>query len=390
MDAVERVFKAIKHEEPDRVPAWESAFTNNTISEHFGVKSARGDFGLSLLKDIPDKITVVNKVLRSKNTMKPGVRKSFKLFHNLGFDIGTCISSNFPRIVLEDAKGFVDEYGRIMKFDYYEKDGTVILGYYGGYFKNFEDYESWEPMDPNLKARQVGYLAAKEVQEEMNNEVLATPAIGSIMECAWEGFGLETFSRIMARPIQAKKIFDDYGKFTLETVKILAEKGAPLIILWDDYGYKNGLFMNPRNYRNYVFPWLKQICHSAHKRNSHILLHSDGDLTEIFEDIVKCGVDVLNPIESTTANPDYDIFKLNKKYGDQMTFCGNLSPQMLSTGEISDIESYAKRLIRELAPGGGYIFSSGHSINPAVTLDRFLAMQNIKKKYGNYPINVPD
>jgi uroporphyrinogen decarboxylase len=63
---------------------------------------------------------------------------------------------------------------------------------------------------------------------------------------------------------------------------------------------------------------------------------------------------------------------------------------MLATGEISEIEAYAKRLIRELAPGGGYIFSSGHSINPAVTLDRFLAMLNIKKKYGNYPINVPN
>ena len=59
---------------------------------------------------------------------------------------------------------------------------------------------------------------------------------------------------------------------------------------------------------------------------------------------------------------------------------------MLATGEISEIESYAKRLIRELAPGGGYIYSSGHSINPAVTVDRWLAMVNIKEKYGAYPI----
>ena len=111
---------------------------------------------------------------------------------------------------------------------------------------------------------------------------------------------------------------------------------------------------------------------------------------EIFEDIINCGVDVLNPIESTTSNPDYDIFKLNEKYGDKITFCGNLSPIMLAIGEISEIETYAKRLIRELAPGGGYIFSSGHSINPAVTVDRFEAMQNIKRKYGTYPIDVSD
>ena len=113
-----------------------------------------------------------------------------------------------------------------------------------------------------------------------------------------------------------------------------------------------------------------------------------GDLTEIFDDIINCGVDAINPIEPTTANPDYDIFKLNEKYGDKITFAGNLSPTMLATGEISEIEEYAKKLIRELAPGGGYIFSSGHSINPAVTVDRFEAMHNIRKKFENYPINV--
>jgi uroporphyrinogen decarboxylase len=63
---------------------------------------------------------------------------------------------------------------------------------------------------------------------------------------------------------------------------------------------------------------------------------------------------------------------------------------LLAMGEISEIETYAKRLIRELAPNGGYIFGSGHSINPAVTIDRFESMQNIRRKYGNYPINVPN
>ena len=167
MDAVTRVLKAINHEEPDRVPAWESAFVNNTISQYYGIEEGRGDFGISLLKNVPDKMAVVNQIIKSKRSMKPGFKRYFQLFRNIGYDIGTCVSTNFPRIVLEDAKGFVDEYGRIMKFEKYEKDGTVILGYRGGYFKSFDDYESWERMDPNFKARLVGYLAGKEIQEEM-------------------------------------------------------------------------------------------------------------------------------------------------------------------------------------------------------------------------------
>jgi uroporphyrinogen decarboxylase len=163
-----------------------------------------------------------------------------------------------------------------------------------------------------------------------------------------------------------------------------------MVLLWDDYGFKNGLFMRPELYRKYIFPWIKRICDAAHKRDCKIMLHSDGDLYEIFEDIINCGVDVINPVESTTANPNYDIFKLNEKYGDKITFSGNLSPTKLALAEISEIEGDAKRLIKELAPGGGYIFGSGHSINPSVTIDRFEAMYNIKRKYGNYPINIPD
>ena len=359
MDAVERVLTAINHEEPDRVPAFESAFTNNTIIEHYGIKP--GAFGY---------------------------KDSYKFFHKVGLDLVLSYVALFPKKFLGQ-EGYIDEYGRIMKIEPY-KDGTEIMAYHGGYFKSFEDYESWEQPDPNLPMRVAMFQAGRKIQEKMNNEVFSIPATGSLMECTWEGFGIETFSRLMAKPKQAQRVFDDRGKFTLELVKILAEKDAKMVLLWDDYGFKNGLFMSPRNYRKFVFPWLKQVCDAAHKRDCKIMLHSDGDLMEIFEDIINCGVDVLNPVESTTSNPEYDIFKLKEKYGDKITFSGNLSPILLAIGEMSEIELQAKRLIREMAPGGGYIFGSGHSINPSISVERFDAMYDIKRKYGKYPINVPD
>jgi len=360
MDAQERVLKAVDHEEPDRVPTFESAFTNNTIMRHYGFEAGGGR----------------------------GYKNTYQFFKKIGIDLVLSYVSILPRKMFKG--GYIDEYGRIIKYEYY-KDGTMILAYHGGHFKSFDDYENWKSPDPNSSIRIQQFLSGRSVQKEMDNEVFSIPSTGALMEVSWQGFGLEIFSRILGRPKQAKKIFDDRGNFTLELVKILAETDAKIILLWDDYGFKNGIFMSPNNYRKYVFPWLKRICDMAHKHDCKIMLHSDGDLMEIFEDLIKCGIDILNPIEPTTANPEYDIFKLKEKYGDKLTFSGNLSPMMLTLGEIYEIESYAKRLIRELAPGGGYIFGSGHSINPAVTIDRFEAMQNIRKKYGEYPIKkIPD
>jgi len=358
MKAPERILKVVNHEEPDRVPAFESAFTNNTILKHYGMES-----------------------------VGRGYKTIYDFYRKVGIDLVLSYVSLFPRKFFKG--GYVDEYGRIMKSETY-KDGTSLFGYYGGEFKTFEDYESWEQPDPFLDLRVTQFKLGRKNQEELNNEVFSIPATGALMECTWEGFGIETFSRILGRPKNAKKVFDDRGKFTLELIKILADNDAQMILLWDDYGFKNGLFMNPDNYRKYIFPWIKQICDAAHKRDCKIMLHSDGDIHEIFEDIIECGVDVINPIEPMTANREYDIFKLNQKYGDQITFSGNLSPVLLAMGKISEIEVYAKKLIRELAPNGGYIFGSGHSINPAVTVDRFESMQNIRRKYGNYPINVPE
>lgn len=389
MDAPTRVLKAIEHEEPDRVPAFESAFTNNTIMAHYGTEAGGGlASAVRALKYLPFKNRIANWALNNSKFQVKAMTNGYEFLRKVKIDIGLSLVALLHRKIIKG--GVIDEFGRIIKFEEYAPDGTLISAYHGGHLKSFEDYESWERPDPNDSKRLVAFYAGKEVQAQLDNEILSVPANTGMMEVSWEAFGFERFSRILAKPKQAKQVFDDQGKFSLELTKILAENGAEVILLWDDYGFKNGLFMSPRNYRTYVFPWLKRICEAAHKHDSKILLHSDGDLMLIFEDIIDCGVDALNPIEPTTANPDYDIFRLKESYGDKITFVGNINPVMLATGTIQEIEEYSKKLLREVAPGGGYIFSSGHSINPAITLDRWEAVMRIREKYSSYPIDVPN
>ena len=386
MDAPTRVMKAFNHEEPDRVPAFENAIDSNTIKKYFKVKMG-GETAVKALQYIPFRSRLLRWIMGKRDFLAKSMTKTYQFYRSMKLDIGLSLTSILPKKVMKG--GYIDEYGRIMKFEKYKGDGTYILGYHGGVFKNFEDYESWEPLDANEERRINGFLAGRDAQKELNNEIFSIPTVGALMECSWEGFGLESFSRLLVHHKQVKRVFDDRGKFTLEMVKILAENDAQVVLLFDDYGFKNGLFMSPRNFRTYIFPWLKQICNAAHKHDCKIWLHSCGDILDIFEDLVNLGIDAFHPIEPSTANPDYDIFKLNEKYGDKVTFVGNIAPQMLATGEISEIEEYSKKLIRELAPNGGYIFSSGHSINPAVTLDRWLTVLNIREKYSIYPIQVP-
>ncbi len=135
-------------------------------------------------------------------------------------------------------------------------------------------------------------------------------------------------------------------------------------------------------------PWVKEICRIAHNAGLKVFFHSCGEIYKLFDDIVNTGIDAIHPLEPTTSNPEYDIFKLHEKYGDKITFMGNVSPQDLADKDTEYIKNYTKKLIKKLAPGGGYILSSGHSINPSVKLDNFLAMHETLQKYGKYPINI--
>jgi len=65
---------------------------------------------------------------------------------------------------------------------------------------------------------------------------------------------------------------------------------------------------------------------------------------------------------------------------------GNVSPQELAMETVDQITTYTRRLIREVAPGGGFILASGHSINPFVKKENYLAMLDIAKRHGTYPI----
>ncbi|OLS14073.1 MAG: hypothetical protein RBG13Loki_2251 [Promethearchaeota archaeon CR_4] len=79
-----------------------------------------------------------------------------------------------------------------------------------------------------------------------------------------------------------------------------------------------------------------------------------------------------------------DIFKAKEKYGDRFTLIGNVSPQELASQTPTATFTFTQKLPTKLKPGGGYILSSGYSINPAETLENWLAMREACAQFGSY------
>ncbi len=397
MNARERVLKALNHEEADRVPTFEIEIDNYEICHHFKEDYVYEGISKSVKKtydlyngDLEMLTQTFLMATESRGFLKNIYKNQFGLYDKIGIDMFACPLTGYIMMPSKiDQSSFTDEYGRIFDLKKNPEDGMELFYYREGLCKSFEDYESMEQPDPDNPRRKKYFTALKKAEKEFDGRVFGAPALWSTFEATWQTFGFTEFSKLFTRPKQIKKVFDDRGKFLVEVLKRFIEWGEDgVVFLFDDFGYKTGLMISPKAYNKYVMPWLNQICNISHQAGLKVVLHSCGEILKILDALIDAGIDGLHPIEPTTANPDYNIFKLHEKYRDKITLIGNVSPQDLADKTPDFIQEYTKKLIKELAPGGGYILSSGHSINPSVKLENFLAMHNTLKKYGKYPINI--
>lgn len=72
--------------------------------------------------------------------------------------------------------------------------------------------------------------------------------------------------------------------------------GYPLtyFMIGDDYGHNTGLLMRPDDWREYVKPHIGQLFELAKRYGCKIIFHSDGDISEIIDDIVGMGAGIIN------------------------------------------------------------------------------------------------
>ncbi|MBS7634071.1 hypothetical protein KEJ34_01015 [Candidatus Bathyarchaeota archaeon] len=84
------------------------------------------------------------------------------------------------------------------------------------------------------------------------------------------------------------------------------------------------------------------------------VLHSDGNVTPLMEDIVKMGFDGLQSLQ-----PNADIVAVKRAWGDRICLMGNLDlDYLLTLGTPREVEAEVKKLISSVAPGGGFILST--------------------------------
>jgi uroporphyrinogen decarboxylase len=157
-----------------------------------------------------------------------------------------------------------------------------------------------------------------------------------------------------------------------------------VVMLGDDIAGQSGLMIHPNDFRKFIKPQWKRLFDFMRSRtNAKMCLHCCGNITAILDDIIDLGIEVINPVQ--VSNPKMNTKSLKQNYGDKLVFWGAIDTQhILPNGSVEDVRKEVKGRIDDLAPGGGYILSAVHTVQPDVPSENLVALYDAALEFGKY------
>jgi uroporphyrinogen decarboxylase len=151
------------------------------------------------------------------------------------------------------------------------------------------------------------------------------------------------------------------------------------IWMYEDLGYRNGLFASPAALSELIFPYYREMVEFFHDWDLPVVFHSCGSTVQALPMIVEAGFDALNPIERKAEGNDPFLFA--EQYGDRLAFIGGLDVRILETNDHELIRREITRYLDGMkARGARLIFASDHSIPPGVSCETYRYMVEVYRE----------
>ncbi|MFO7946010.1 MAG: uroporphyrinogen decarboxylase family protein [Armatimonadota bacterium] len=169
--------------------------------------------------------------------------------------------------------------------------------------------------------------------------------------------------------------------YHVELYRRLIDEGVEIVLLGDDYAWKQGPFMSPEHFERYILPGFSTVVEEIKQAGGRVIKHSDGYLWKILDSIVGTGIDALGPLEPL---PGMELDRIKSHYDNSVCVVGNVEVDLLCRGSVEDVVAATRHLLKTASVGGGHILSSGNSIISAVNPDNYRAMVETALAEGQY------
>jgi len=376
----ERVMAALNHQEPDRVPIDLGQATGDGITlgayrkllRHLGLDDSR----IHVRDRRGQTARVDEEVLRRFRVDVRG--------------IGLGAPENWKDVWLDDHT-YQDEWGVIRTMPpgalYYDlvrspfaEEATISA---------IERYRWPDPADPGR------YRGLREKARHLHRETEYAAVLdlncSFFLRCCelrgWENF----YTDLVENVAFAETLMDRFLEIRLliagQALQEVEDNIDIVMVTSDDLGMIDRPLVSPALYRSLIKPRQRRTFDFFRARTrAKLYCHTDGAIYPLIPDLIEIGVDALNPIEVSAAGMG-DTTKLKREFGDRLAFWGAIDTRrILPFGTAEEVREEVRRRIHDLGPGGGYVVSPVHNIQPDVPPENVVAMYDAAYELGCYPL----
>lgn len=366
MNSRERVLRAFKRIPglPDRVPLQFDLCRQ--LSDHFGKElGIQVNYTDNLYEDVTYRI--------SANELRIA----------MGSDVvitGASVSDDY-RIVKDVDGTWLNEYKmRMRQGDIY----VEVVGFPLSHAETKTDIDTFQFPDPDAPGR---YRDTESLIKKYKNDYLIFGDIEvTVFSLAHQLVGLEKLLiDMMMEAEYVIPLFEACAKFQTQVGLRLIEKGVDAIWFGDDFGTQVSLIIPPETFREQLKPIYKQMIDRFKEAKPDIIpiLHCDGAVADLLNDIREIGFEVFNPVQpGVLGHLPHDM---KNNFGDKFAFWGAIDQQdLLPNGSDEELERDITEKINVLGKNGGYMIAPAHIIQNDVTPDRVKKFINLCLKHANY------
>ena len=164
----------------------------------------------------------------------------------------------------------------------------------------------------------------------------------------------------------------------LKQLKLLEQavgKYVDILSVAHDFGDNRSVMIGEELWREIYKPFYKRFFRGWQDiTNMKVNFHSCGAISSILGDLIECGVQIVNPVQTSAANMSAESLK--KRFGKEVVFWGGGYDAQLINNAASYQEVYETvyNNIKVLGAGGNYIFAGVHNLPANIPEQHLKAM----------------
>ncbi len=370
---LERMNKALRHEEPDRVPV-SDFFWGSFLRRWREELGLAADADIYRYYDLDWQVTIPNMDpqirpfdMVSETDEEVVVRTGFGAVIRKRFDAPMPAFLRFETDSIEKMRAFsFDDPWDERRF--FRGGDNQIAGVGDGFARDLAPWiDTVSTLHPDF------------------------PVYGSVCEgheTLWRIIGSENVMLWIGEyPDEVARFLERINAFSLELANAQIKAAGGMLdgmVIWGDVAYKKGTFFSPEYWRKHFKPGVKAIIDACHANGLPVIYHGCGNVNRIFADFIEIGVDAYNPLE---AKAGLDVVDLRRRYGHRIGFCGNMDVLLWANGSREELERAVLTKLNA-AKGGGYIFQSDHSVPGNVSAANYEYVVDLVRERGRYPLQL--